>query len=172
MRETFRRPQQTSSIPFQPIDRKSSRTSAKTAQGRSHRKVDRTASKARSPFNQFSHSRDLAAVHYPITGSNVVEDIHYTEPIYTTVRGRIWINQTQYFDSVSPAVWNLVLGGRQICQKWLQERQGCILCEKSIQHYQQMLAILKDMVDLMSGIDTAMQAQQSHKPSHKQEMTA
>lgn len=38
--------------------------------------------------------------------------------------GRVWIDQTQYFDNVPPEVWGYHVGGYQVCQKWLKDRKG------------------------------------------------
>ncbi|MFN6572001.1 hypothetical protein [Dendronalium sp. ChiSLP03b] len=49
----------------------------------------------------------------------------------------IWLNQTQYFEDVSSQV---PLEGYQVCQKWLNERQGCFLSEQDIQQYQRIVS--------------------------------
>lgn len=100
------------------------------------------------------------SVDYPVTGSNMVEQVHYTTSDSEVEDGRIWINQTQYFEGISIAAWNYSLGGWKLCQKWLQDRQGRILSEHDIQHYQQLLTILKDVVELMLGVDARFQERQ------------
>ncbi|MBD2018928.1 hypothetical protein H6F43_01845 [Leptolyngbya sp. FACHB-36] len=153
-RECFRRPQHTDTVPFNRVDRKS-RMSPQKIYARLNRKI--TSLSLDCPPASTS-----TVIRYPIAGSNRVEAICYSEPSEKNAIGQIWINQTQYFEGISPALWNFSLGGRQLCQKWLQERQGSTLCEQSIQHYQRKVTILKDMVELMAKIDSALQERQSH----------
>lgn len=162
-REFFRRPQRTDAVPMNRLDRTLSKPASSKAHARLHRKISDIATKTfRSPLQGFHQTRSFALVKYPIVGSNLIETIRYTTPDQETDKGLVWINQTQYFEGVSSAVWNYSLGGRQICQRWLQDRQGSTLCEQSIQQYQQIVMILKDVIDLMAGIDGAFQAQQLH----------
>ena len=162
VREFFRRPQRTETVPLNRVDR-DAKTAAHKANARLHRKVSDASDKTlRSPLEGFRQTRALASVNYPISGSNLVESIRYTLAESDAESGLVWINQTQYFEGVSPAVWNYSLSGRQICQRWLQERQGHTLCEQSIYHYQQIVMILKDVIDLMTGIDGIVQERRSN----------
>lgn len=38
--------------------------------------------------------------------------------------GRVWINDTQYFDNVPSIAWEFYIGGYQPAQKWLKDRYG------------------------------------------------
>jgi hypothetical protein len=42
-----------------------------------------------------------------------------TEPM-----GRVYINDTQYFDNIPEVAWNFYIGGYQPAQKWLKDRKG------------------------------------------------
>ncbi|MBV9386743.1 MAG: hypothetical protein JOZ78_09980 [Chroococcidiopsidaceae cyanobacterium CP_BM_ER_R8_30] len=97
---------------------------------------------------------------YPIMGNNKVEIVHYTEPSQSTDVGLVWINRTQYFKGVPLEVWNFYLGGCQICQKWLKEREGHFLSHKDIRHYQRIVMVLKETIELMAGIDASLQQRQ------------
>lgn len=97
---------------------------------------------------------------YPIMGNNKVEQVHYTEPSKSTDVGLVWINRTQYFKGVPLEVWNFYLGGCQICQKWLKEREGHFLSHKDIRHYQRIVMVLKETIELMAGIDASLQQRQ------------
>jgi acyl carrier protein len=97
---------------------------------------------------------------YPITGNNKVETIRYTLPEPTVGKGLVWINQTQYFEGISLRVWNFRLGGNQICQKWLQSRQGCSLSTDEILQYQRIVIILDEIIELIVVIDTFIQFEQ------------
>lgn len=37
---------------------------------------------------------------------------------------KVWINSNQYFSPVSEPVWNYFIGGYQVADKWLKDRQG------------------------------------------------
>jgi hypothetical protein len=57
------------------------------------------------------------------------------------------INKTQYFDNVTPKVWEFHIGGYQVCQKWLKDRKGKQLGWEDSEH-----ALEKDQ-KLMTQID-------------------
>lgn len=55
---------------------------------------------------------------FPVTGDNEVKKTVYDN-------GRLWINDTQYFEPVLPQVWAFCVGGGyQVARKWLEERKG------------------------------------------------
>jgi predicted helicase len=87
---------------------------------------------------------------YPEAGDNVVETVRYTAE-----NGRVWINQTQYFEGVPPAAWAFHIGGYQVCQKWLKDRKGRALSYDDLQHYQRIVAALAETIRLMAEIDAA-----------------
>ena len=67
--------------------------------------------------------------------------------------GRIWINATQYFDSVPQAAWEFLLGGYQPAQKWLKDRRGHVLEWDDIRHYQRIIKVLSETDAIMQDID-------------------
>jgi len=83
---------------------------------------------------------------YDVDGNNVVEKFEYTS-------GKVWINATQYFDKVPDSVWNFYIGGYQPAQKWLKDRKGRTLTFDDIQHYQKIVAVLKETEKLMGEVD-------------------
>jgi hypothetical protein len=87
---------------------------------------------------------------YPISGSNVVEKVGYDEKTQ-----RVNINKTQYFEGVPSEVWNFHIGGYQVCQKWLKDRQKAKrkLSVDDINHYQKIVVALKETIRLMAKID-------------------
>jgi predicted helicase len=91
---------------------------------------------------------------YPIAGDNTVGNLHYTEP-EADMPGRVWINQTQYFDNVPPEVWSYHIGGYQVCQKWLKDRKGRQLSYDDLTHYRGIVAALARTVELQAAIDDA-----------------
>jgi len=85
---------------------------------------------------------------YPVTGSNVVEKVACKE-----ATGRAYINKEQYFEGVTPEVWNFHIGGYQVCQKWLKDRRGRTLTYDDLTHYQKVVVALKETIRLMEEID-------------------
>ena len=91
---------------------------------------------------------------YPEAGDNTVDAVRYTEPA-NDVPGRVWINQKQYFDNVTPEVWNYHIGGYQVCQKWLKDRKGRQLSYDDLTHYRGIVAALARTIELQAAIDEA-----------------
>ncbi|WP_059369381.1 type ISP restriction/modification enzyme, partial [Treponema endosymbiont of Eucomonympha sp.] len=89
---------------------------------------------------------ELAA--YPIDDTHRVEKTEYRN-------GKVWINQTQYFDAVPQGVWDFYVGGYQPAQKWLKDRKRRELCFDDIEHYQQIVAALQETIALQGEIDAA-----------------
>jgi predicted helicase len=95
-------------------------------------------------------------VDFDVPGSNVVEQISYV-PVNkeTGVRqGRVHINAEQYFEGISPAVWQMRIGGYQVCEKWLKDRKGRALTHDEIEHYQRTVSALAETRTLMAQIDS------------------
>ena len=90
---------------------------------------------------------------YPEPGDNIVERVEYTQPTDQSEQGRVWINKTQYFDGVSPEVWELHVGGYQVCQKWLKDRKARTLTYDERKDYQRIVGILSETITLMEQID-------------------
>ena len=56
--------------------------------------------------------------------------------------GKIFINQTQYFDNVPEVAWNFHTDGFQPAQKWLEDKKGKILEFDDIRYYQKIIVAL------------------------------
>jgi len=98
-----------------------------------------------------------ATPRYPAEGNNVVEKVEYLAPADQPDQGRVHINKTQYFDGVTPEVWEFHVGGYQVCQKWLKDRKGRALSFDDIKHYQRIVAALAETIELMEKIDEAIE---------------
>jgi predicted helicase len=90
---------------------------------------------------------------YPIKGNNLVEKIEYLEPKDLREQGQVSINKTQYFDGVPSEVWNFHIGGYQVCHKWLKDRKGRTLSFDDVLHYQRIVSILGETIQIMEQID-------------------
>ncbi|HOG35750.1 MAG TPA: DNA methyltransferase [Paludibacteraceae bacterium] len=83
---------------------------------------------------------------YPIDGTNEV-----VKPKYEN--GKVYINETQYFDHVPEVAWNFFIGGYQPAQKWLKDRKERTLEFDDILHYQKIIVALSETDRLMKEID-------------------
>lgn len=83
---------------------------------------------------------------YPIDGDNVVIKPNYQN-------GKVYINDTQYFDNVPEVAWNFFIGGYQPAQKWLKDRKERTLEFDDILHYQKIIVALSETDRLMKEID-------------------
>lgn len=100
---------------------------------------------------------------YPIDGTNEVvkpQFVCHPEPVegQTTTPnkptlGKVYINETQYFNNVPEIAWNFYIGGYQPAQKWLKDRKGRILDFDDILHYQKIIVALTKTSDLMREVD-------------------
>lgn len=83
---------------------------------------------------------------YPIDGDNIV-----TKPKYQG--GKVYINDTQYFNNVPQVAWEFYIGGYQPAQKWLKDRKDRKLEFDDILHYQKIIVALIETDRLMKEID-------------------
>lgn len=92
---------------------------------------------------------------YPVKGDSQVETVRYTLPSNNGAPGRVWINKTQYFEGVTPEVWEFHIGGYQVAEKWLKDRKGRQLTYDDLSHYRNIIGILGETMRLMVEIDKA-----------------
>jgi predicted helicase len=104
---------------------------------------------------------------YPIDGDNVV-----TKPRFVILnnseesqnkemlpvgqhdnKGKVFINDTQYFDNVPQIAWDFFIGGYQPAQKWLKDRKDRKLEFDDILHYQKIIVALSETHRLMQEIN-------------------
>jgi predicted helicase len=102
---------------------------------------------------------------YPIDGDNIVTKIKFElnyeiidgdstilmDPVYPM--GRVYINDTQFFQMVPEVAWNFYIGGYQPAQKWLKDRKGRELSFEDILHYQKIIVALFKTDEIMKEID-------------------
>ena len=64
-------------------------------------------------------------------------------------------------------VWNFHIGGYQVCEKWLKDRQakggkkprpGRVLTDEDIAHYQKIVVALNETIRLMQLIDEVIES--------------
>jgi predicted helicase len=83
---------------------------------------------------------------YPIDGDNVV-----IKPKHEN--GKVYINDTQYFDNVPQIAWEFYIGGYQPAQKWLKDRKERILEFDDILNYQKIIVALAETDRIMHQIN-------------------
>jgi len=94
---------------------------------------------------------------YPQDGDNTITRKITKNDYETTDKqkqiGRVWINDTQYFDNVPQIAWEFYIGGYQPAQKWLKDRRGRQLNFDDILHYQKIIVALTETDRIMKEID-------------------
>ena len=101
-----------------------------------------------------NHSTDHASFPQPHLGSNDGQMLNEPETEYKIeVKGKVYINDTQYFDNVPEVAWNFYIGGYQPAQKWLKDRKERELSFDDILHYQKIIVALFETDRLMKEID-------------------
>ncbi len=83
---------------------------------------------------------------YPVSGDNMVGKLHYQD-------GKVYINETQYFDGVPSIAWEFYIGGYQPAQKWLKDRKSRELSFEDVRHYQRIIVALTETARIMGEID-------------------
>lgn len=93
---------------------------------------------------------------YPIDGNNVVTKPYFeVSSLWEDGRraGKVYINDTQYFNNVPEVAWNFYIGGYQPAQKWLKDRKERTLEFEDILHYQKIIVALFETDRIMKEID-------------------
>ena len=83
---------------------------------------------------------------YSIPGGNIVDKIKYNN-------GKVYINDSQYFDDVPEIAWDFYIGGYQPAQKYLKDRKGKQLNGDEIENYQKIIKVLFETDKIMKEID-------------------
>lgn len=81
-------------------------------------------------------------------GNNLVKFRRYKEK-----DKRIYINDTQYFDNVEKEIWEYMIGGYQVIDKWLKDRKNKYLTAEEIKHYCRIATSLKETIEIQKDMD-------------------
>ena len=65
---------------------------------------------------------------------------------------------TMGFQDVPELVWDLQIGGYQVCHKWLKDRKGRTLTNEDIAHYEKIVVALNETIRIMGEIDEVIAA--------------
>jgi predicted helicase len=75
-----------------------------------------------------------------------------------TKKGKPASAGTVGFRGVPEIVWDFHIGGYQVCEKWLKEREGRSLSDEDIAHYQKILVAISETIRLMQEIDDVIES--------------
>lgn len=96
---------------------------------------------------------DFAAIKCRASGSLVVASGY---PTFDS--GRIYINAETYFTGVRLDVWDHIIGGYQVCLKWLKDRRNRELTASEVEQYRRVLCSLTETLKVCDEIDSALSA--------------
>ncbi|RPF55266.1 N-6 DNA methylase [Aquisalibacillus elongatus] len=97
---------------------------------------------------------------------NLETNINFVNPNYNKVIDKVsykqkelevWINNTSYFTGIDRWVWEFEVGGYSLCKKWLNYRKGKELTNDDLEHFKQIVEIIKETKVLMGNIDSLIQ---------------
>ncbi len=100
---------------------------------------------------------------YPISGENNITKVGETGKKLREIKngkGKLFINNTQYFDGVPEEVWNFHVGGYQVCHKWLADRKKAKrkLSTEDIEHYHKIVIAINETIKIMKQLDEVIDA--------------
>ncbi|HOG49812.1 MAG TPA: DNA methyltransferase, partial [Lentisphaeria bacterium] len=93
---------------------------------------------------------NLPACRFEGDGNNRVEK---TALRYADEEERVYINAAQYFAPVPADIWSYQIGGYQVCEKWLKDRQERRLALEDIIAYCRIVTALGRTMELQQQID-------------------
>lgn len=100
---------------------------------------------------------DLDDYSFP-EGSNIIQRKQTNgSPGYTPTddhKGRVWINDTQYFGNIPMNAWNFSMGGYRPAQKWLKDRYGLKLDQCDIEHYMKVIKAISLTDEIMGHLES------------------
>jgi len=98
--------------------------------------------------------KELAELgNYPITGDNMVVKPEFKIiRIENKIHQRLYINKTQYFDTVPEDVYNFYIGGYQVLDKYLKDRKGRSIADELF-HITEIIKTIYFTIEQMKKID-------------------
>ncbi|MGB3692294.1 MAG: type ISP restriction/modification enzyme [Spirulinaceae cyanobacterium] len=82
-------------------------------------------------------------------------DNEVTKVTYNPKKQQVYINKTRYFADIPPEIWEFKIGGYQVLNKWLKDRQKAkrSLSFDDVLHYQKIVIALTETKKIMAEID-------------------
>ncbi len=72
---------------------------------------------------------------------------------YDEEKGRVYINETSYFEGVRKDVWEYEIGAYQVCRRWLEDRKGRRLTLEETRLYFRILTAIEKTMEVQKLID-------------------
>jgi len=85
-------------------------------------------------------------IKFDIAGDNKISLIKYHD-------NKIFINNIQYFDGINEETWNFYIGGYKVLEKYLKSRKGRQLEIEELEHFIQIIEIIKKTIEIKTRID-------------------
>jgi len=84
-----------------------------------------------------------------------LDDWKVTTVRYDEINKRVYVNPNQYFEGVEKEVWEFMIGGYQVCEKWLKDRKKAERCLSvdDLKHYMKIIVSLRETIRIMEEID-------------------
>ena len=84
-----------------------------------------------------------------------LEDWEIIEVRYDEESKRVHVNSGQHFEGIEKDVWEFMIGGYQVCEKWLKYRKKArrALSTDDLKHYMKIVVALRESIRIMSEID-------------------
>ena len=89
---------------------------------------------------------DTLITTYSVDGNHEVKNVRFD-------KGKVRINEMQFFGDVPEIAWNFYIGGYQPAQKWLKDRMGRNLTFEDIKHWQRIIVALVETDKILKEID-------------------
>jgi hypothetical protein len=110
------------------------------------------------------NGKNLLKLHLDGTTIKSINDINFASenvesiimaghPKYDKNKMRIYINNSDFFDRISPKIWDFFIGGYQPAQKWLKDRKGRKLTHQECQQYIRNLIVISKTIEIMDNIN-------------------
>jgi predicted helicase len=86
-------------------------------------------------------------VKFPITGENIVKRVRYDSN-----NKRIFINDEQYFEGIEESLWNYLIGGYQVLNRWLKYRIGRSLDSENIIYFMKIAKAIEETIKIEEAL--------------------
>ena len=107
--------------------------------------------KSETIFNDTSKWRVKAGGEKPEN----LDDWKVIEVRYDEKTKRVYVNPKQYFEVIEKEVWEFMIGGYQVLDKWLKDRKKAerVLSPDDTTHYMKVIVTLRETIKIMKEID-------------------
>ncbi len=86
-------------------------------------------------------------VKFPIAGENIVKQARYDSD-----NKRIFINEEQYFEGIEESLWNYLIGGYQVLDRWLKYRIGRSLDNEDIIYFMKIAKAIEETIKIEEAL--------------------